>query len=183
MLRGYFAIPGILRAGLVRGRSPVPARFLNLCLGPFLAVLLSAPLAAQTTGELSGVVSDDRGQPLAGALISIESPFLIAPQRTQISDKVGRFTFPSLPIGTYQVTVELEGSATQQVEEVEITVKKTTNLHVRLSPSTVLDQINVTSRTPVVDPTQISQSQVFDLEYLETATIGLLNRDYLDVIK
>jgi len=179
----YVPRPGLLDTGQHRAAPPAVTRSGSAGLFFIPLFLLAVPLYSQTTGELTGVVSEESGRALVGASIAIESPALISPQKSQVSDQAGRFTFPALPIGAYQVTVELEGYASQQVEDVEVVVKKTTHLQVRLSPSTIRDQINVTSRTPVVDPNQTSLSQVFDLEYLETGTIGSINRDYLEVVK
>jgi hypothetical protein len=148
-----------------------------------LAALASSPILSQTSGELRGVLSDDTSRPLAGALVTVTSPALLRGQNNAISDRVGRFAFHGLPPGDYSVVADLEGFASQKVENVAIRLKRTAELHIQLSPSKFEDEIGVVSRTPMIDPTQVSQGQVFDLEYLETAPIGISARDYLGVIK
>ncbi|MDH3254451.1 MAG: TonB-dependent receptor [Acidobacteriota bacterium] len=147
------------------------------------AALAHAPLPAQTSGDLTGVLADDADRPLPGALVTIGSPALLRGRTDTITDRAGRFAFHGLPPGSYTVTADLEGFASQQVEDVEIRLKRSTELHIQLSPSKFQDEIGVVSRTPMIDPNQVSQSQTFDLEYLETAAIGIAGRDYLGIIK
>ena len=66
--------------------------------------LVSRPAAAAAT-ELTGIVSDRGGLPLAGAVVSAigsESAFAV-------SDREGRFTFRTLPQGPYIVRAHLQG--------------------------------------------------------------------------
>jgi hypothetical protein len=147
------------------------------------ALLLTLPLSAQTTGGLIGVVSDDKGEPLWGATVTIESPSLIGGPRSQWTDTSGRFAFTALAVGAYTVRAELNRYAPQQLTDVEVRLKRTTQLHAQLSPVTVEEQITVRAESLAVDPLQVSQGQVFDAEYLKLATIGVTVRDYLSVIK
>lgn len=148
-----------------------------------LAALANTALPAQTSGDLTGILSDGTDRSLPGALVTTSSPVLLRSRTDTITDRIGRFAFHGLPPGSYTVTAELEGFASQKVEGVEVRLKRTTELQIQLSPSKFQDEIGVVSRTPMVDPTQVSQGQVFDLEYLETAAIGISSRDYLGIIK
>jgi outer membrane receptor protein involved in Fe transport len=60
---------------------------------------------AAAYGELQGIVSDDRGEPLAGAVVSA----LGSTTAFAISDPAGRFAFRSLPPGPYLVRAHLSG--------------------------------------------------------------------------
>jgi outer membrane receptor protein involved in Fe transport len=120
------------------------------------------------------------GQALPGAGITLESSTLLRSELLEISDRVGRFAFHGLAPGSYTVTADLEGFAGQRVENVEVHLKRAAELRIELSPSRIRDEIEVVSRTPVVDPTQVSQGHLFDLDYLENAAI---DRGYLEVVK
>ena len=81
--------------------SPADAQF---ALRPQPLQQSSAP-ASITPGELHGVIHDDKGQPLAGAVVSaLGSTTLFA-----VSDREGRFAFRSLPAGPYLVRAHLQG--------------------------------------------------------------------------
>ena len=71
------------------------------------AFALAATAAAQglQTGTLRGVVHDPQGLVVASATVTITSPAMQAPRSTTTDDH-GRYAFPSLPPGEYQVTIE-----------------------------------------------------------------------------
>ena len=64
-----------------------------------------ARVAASTFGELHGTVEDEKGRPLAGAIVSA----LGASTVFAVSDSEGRFAFRNLAIGPYLVRVHLQG--------------------------------------------------------------------------
>src|SRR5262245_55446991 len=61
-------------------------------------------VAAARHGELHGLVQDDRGQPLAGAIVSA----LGSTSAFAISDNEGRFTLRDLPPGPYLLRAHLQ---------------------------------------------------------------------------
>jgi outer membrane receptor protein involved in Fe transport len=149
-----------------------------------LAALFLAPaLCAQTTGHLTGIVLDNGGRPLAAATVTIESPFLIGGPRSQSTAEDGRFSFPAVAVGVYDVRIERERFAPQSVIDVEVHLRRTSEVQVQLSPTAVEERILVTSETPMVDPVQVSQGHVFTADYLRNAIVGTVNRSYLSVIK
>src|SRR3982751_484140 len=56
-------------------------------------------------GSIQGVVSDERGGPLAGAMVSV----LGAKSGMAVTDAYGRFLIEALPSGVYIVRVHLAG--------------------------------------------------------------------------
>ena len=87
----------------------------GLPLGAFL--LLAASASAQVT-TLEGYVKDDKGAPIVGAKVIL--------QRTDIkgnyvlkSDKKGHYGHYGLPIGTYNVSCEVDGKQIDQISGVK----------------------------------------------------------------
>ncbi|MBI3049916.1 MAG: TonB-dependent receptor [Acidobacteria bacterium] len=83
-----------------------------------LASLASAPQAS-----VHGIVLDDRGRPLAGAVVTA----LGATTSFAVSDEGGRFAFQNLPFGPYLVRAHLQGylpprARLVQVNRVSLTV-------------------------------------------------------------
>ncbi len=71
---------------------------------------------AATQGMINGVVLDDAGRPLAGAMVSaLGSTVAFA-----LTDRQGRFSLESLPLGAYTVRVHLEGYAPSRRQVVEV---------------------------------------------------------------
>ena len=74
-----------------------------------LVLSLSSPLHAQvTSGTVSGTVKDSSGGVVAEAKVTVSSPE-IGLTRTVNSSSDGNFVFPSLPPGTYTISVEAPG--------------------------------------------------------------------------
>jgi len=64
-----------------------------------------AQIASAAQGELQGLVTDDRGEPLAGAVVSA----LGSTSAFAVTDRAGRFAFRTLPPGPYLVRAHLTG--------------------------------------------------------------------------
>ena len=77
-----------------------------VCLG---LLARAVPAAAQvSTGEIFGKVTDSTGAVLPGVTVTLASPALIQPQTVATAES-GGYRFPSIPIGTYNVSFDLTG--------------------------------------------------------------------------
>lgn len=70
------------------------------------ALALAAPVAAQSTGMIKGVVTDDKGQPVEGAKVFIEMQGGTGRKYEGKTDKKGEFIQIGLGGGSYKVTAE-----------------------------------------------------------------------------
>ena len=84
--------------------------FLLLLLFVGVALILPASIKAQSspTGSLSGVVQDANGAILAGVTVSVRNTGT-GQTRTATTNNEGSWTIPVLPVGIYEVTIELAG--------------------------------------------------------------------------
>ena len=73
-------------------------------------------VAAATRGAIQGLVVDERGAPLAGAVISA----LGSTTAFAVSDRAGRFTLSSLPPGAYVLRAHLQGFVPARARMVEV---------------------------------------------------------------
>jgi tetratricopeptide (TPR) repeat protein len=78
--------------------------------------LLAGGAWAQTT-SLEGDVKGDDGQPVKGALVKIERKDIRGNYKVK-TDKKGHYFHAGLPIGTYKITVEIEGKDRDVVDNV-----------------------------------------------------------------
>jgi TonB-dependent starch-binding outer membrane protein SusC len=67
-------------------------------------LLLPGEIAAQTTGTVTGRVTDPTGQPIAGAQV-----YLAGTQRGQLTNQEGRFLIANVPVGDYDVRATIIG--------------------------------------------------------------------------
>lgn len=82
------------------------------------AVLLFAcALVAQVT-TLEGSVKDDKGQPLKGAVIKLERTDIKGHYQVK-SDKKGHWFYTGLPLGTYNISCEVDGQVVDNVSNVK----------------------------------------------------------------
>lgn len=109
--------------------------------GFLLAV--ASPAAAQSTGTVSGRVSDATTDvPLAGAQVVI-----VGTQLGAIVAENGSFVIPNVPAGTYVVRAQMLGYAVGEVE-VSVSAGGTAQAMLALRPSAIgLDEIVVTGTT------------------------------------
>ena len=126
--------------------------FTSACVFALLAALLVAPLSAQeTVGSVAGtVVSADDGSKLPGVTVTLKSDATGVSQ-IQITGDGGRFQFPSLAVGSYTVTAQLEGFQTLEEKGVAVSVGRSTALNIRMPAGGVEDTITVTSAVPTID--------------------------------
>jgi tetratricopeptide (TPR) repeat protein len=77
------------------------------------ALAMAAPVAAQSTGMVKGIVTDDKGQPVDGAKVTIEMTGGTGRRFESKSNKKGEFIQIGLNSGAYKVTAEKDklGSA------------------------------------------------------------------------
>jgi outer membrane receptor protein involved in Fe transport len=112
-----------------------------------LAITLMTSLAgAATTGKLSGKVTNEKKEPLAGVNIRLEGQRLGA-----ISDEQGNYFILGVPGGTYTVRANLLGQAPYTATEVEIRPDFTTTLNVAMRTEAVqMTEVHVEAERPLL---------------------------------
>jgi len=136
-------------------------------------VLLLASLAlsgialAQTTGNIRGEVTDETGGVLPGATATITSEALIGGSRTVVTNDIGVYRFPSIPIGTYVVEITMDGFNSYRVEGVEVPLNGTATVEAALPLATVAEVVTVSGEPPLIDVTDSGGSAGWRGELIE----------------
>ncbi len=92
-------------------------RLLMLVAAVLAAAIIASPAFAQTTGMVKGKVLDQKGQPIEGAKITIESMDPgVNRSYTVNSNKKGEFAQIGVPPGQYKVTAEKERIGAQSFD-------------------------------------------------------------------
>ena len=90
----------------------------------FALSLLASPCVAQTTnGSMNGTVVDPSGSPVGGVQIQVTNKDTGA-QRTVTTSDSGSYIVPQLPPGTYDVSVQKTGFATEDRASVQLLVNQ-----------------------------------------------------------
>jgi hypothetical protein len=118
--------------------------------GIILTCLLFSPAMAQTTtGSLGGRVTDDKNQPIAGAIVTVTAPSIQGTKKA-VTDVGGEYTVPFLPPSP-KAMVEVEAPGYSKVQfPVEIQPGVITTRHASLGG---------TAETVVVSTTMVSPRQ------------------------
>ena len=115
-------------------KSPVKLQF-----SLWIILVVSNLLVAQTTGKISGTVTDaETGEPLPGANVVVEGELIGA-----ATDNNGRFHVINVRPGEYTVIVNVIAYKPIHVENVRVSVNRTFSLDVKMTP-TVLEGETVT---------------------------------------
>ena len=131
-------------------------RVLSLLLMLPLLAAPAAPAAAQgvTTGSLTGTVTDERQQPIAGAsVIAIHQPSGTTYETTTRAD--GRFSIIAMRVGgPYAVTVSYSGTGTAfepaTQDAVEINLGVATDLNLQVTAIAVQESVTVVGTSDTV---------------------------------
>jgi len=136
-----------------------------------LLLLTSAPtLAQQTTGSIAGRVRDQQGAATPGATITARNPET-GFTRTEPSDGEGVYRLAALPVGHYDVIVELQGFATITNHGVDVNVAQTHTVDFTLTIAAREETVSV-SAVALVDRTSSSVGQVVDPNRIENLPLN-----------
>ena len=102
----------------------------------YVIILFLTTLFSQTTGKLSGSVSDEDKNSLYGVNVLIQDTYYGA-----ASDEDGLFYIINVPPGSYTVRFDIIGYKSIEVQDVSISVNKTTRLDVNLEETTVEGEV------------------------------------------
>ena len=146
-----------------------------------MCVCISAcALSAQETisyGTISGQVSDSQGAVVTGATVTAWQIDTNLPRET-VTDHEGRFRFPYLRVGRYQVVVRLAGFANVS-RNVTVTVGSAFELPVTIHPAGLDTSVTVSTDATVLEG---ARSQIAGtVSQAEVATLPLNGRNFLDL--
>src|SRR5215471_1911969 len=116
------------------------------------ALLFFAALgSAQTvTGGLDGHVTDAAGGAIPNARVTANDP-VAGVERTTRTNAAGYFSMPFVPIGTYSVSVSMQGFSTLTSQGNQVALNKITTLNLVLEVSAVQSSVTVTGQNDLVD--------------------------------
>src|SRR6185295_4796824 len=116
--------------------------------GLFMLVISGVALAQQTTGAMSGRVTDAQALPVPGATVTVTGPQGL---KTVVTDSDGRFAVPFLTPGQYDIHVELQGFKTVDRKNVQVALGQTVNLPIGMEVGALSESVQVTASVPIID--------------------------------
>ena len=110
------------------------------------------PVRAQVFAELSGTVRDQTGATIANASVSAKNTDTGA-LRSIVTDGEGRYRFPAMPVGQYEIRGAKPGFSEEVRTGVRLVVNQSATVDMTLPLGESSQQVTVTGDAPLVDVT------------------------------
>ncbi|MBA2304012.1 MAG: TonB-dependent receptor [Acidobacteria bacterium] len=133
--------------------------------------MASTAAAQQTTGTITGRIVDAQGSAVPGVTVTgknTQTGFV----RSDVSDGEGVYRLTALPVGTYDLTAELQGFSRYESKGLVLNVGQTMSLEVPMKVATLSETVTVTGETPLIETTSSSVGGVVDLGRVENLPLN-----------
>src|SRR5712692_5052444 len=116
---------------------------------------------AQITAGLTGTVTDASGAVIPGAKVRV-TRVDTGTQREGMSNDSGRYEFPTLPPGNYNITVQKEGFKQVAQEGVRLEVNQVARIDFALQLGAVAETVEVKAAAPLLESSTSAVGQVIE---------------------
>src|SRR5438552_1012069 len=122
----------------------------SLMLVVILFLFTASGFAQAGLATLRGKAIDQQGGVLPGATVTVRHVETNT-TRTSVTEATGQYFLPSLPAGTYELTVELSGFTTAKRTDVVLRVGQEAEIDVVLGVGTVQENVTVAGQAALVE--------------------------------
>ena len=129
----------------MRKRSVCVVAVLILMLG-----IAPSALAQRTTATVRGTVADETGGQMPGVKVSIDNPET-GFSREAFTNESGNYNFSGLPVGTYNLSAELDGFKTAVQTGLRLNVADTREVNLTLELGAITEEITTTAASVPVE--------------------------------
>ena len=140
---------------------------------------LITPALAQTTGSISGEVKDEKEAVINGATVSVRNVKTNETRTTQ-SDSDGRYRFPGMPVGDYEVTVESSGFAKYVQSGITLVLNQQATVNATMKTGGVAEVVNIVENASILNTTTTEVGTRFDNKRLAELPIAT-NRNVYNI--
>lgn len=141
---------------------------LFLVIGLFFAVF--SIKAQSATATLSGIVSDEQGAVIAGAIVKI-SDSAKSFERTATTNSDGNFIFTQLSPSNYAVKVNKDGFAESQISNVVLNVNDQSSIKIELKVGAANATVTVTDEAALINDSP-TVSTVINRQFIENQPLN-----------
>jgi hypothetical protein len=135
--------------------------------------------SAQTTGTLSGTVQDEKGAAIAGATVTARHVETNTSRAAQ-TDSDGRYRLTNMPVGHYEITVEVASFAKYVQTGVELLLNQDAVVNAEMKPAGVEAVVNVTENASLLNTSTVEVGTRFDERRLSELPLAT-NRNVYNV--
>ncbi len=156
----------------------------KVLIGIALMALLTTLMWSQGLfATLTGVVSDPSGAVVANAKVTLRNAES-GDVRDSVTDSQGYYTFASVPVGTYDVTVEAPGFQSSKTSGVGLGGGEKKNVNVALAVGSTNQTVEVSGSADIITPEDSGEkASVLTTEQLQNyVQTGSNAAEYLKII-
>jgi hypothetical protein len=136
------------------------------------ALSVSVPaFAQQTTGSVIGRVADQQGAAVPGVTVTAtnsDTGF----ERVVTTDAEGLYRLAALPVGVYDVVIELQGFTRIERNDLVVNVSRAVDLDVTLRVAQFAETVTVSGDTPIISTSSSELGQVVDMARIENLPLN-----------
>ena len=118
-------------------------------------------------GEISGVVVEESGESLPGAMVTLTGKNLFQKELSLVSDAKGSFRFLNLNPGIYQIDFSLNGFSKLRLDKIEVRVGQSNALRAVLTPAKMQSEVTIVAAAPLIDTKVTQLSTNFNAETIK----------------
>ena len=122
-----------------------------------LLVFAAVGLAQNDRGTVTGTVTDPTDATVPGAKLVLRNTETGALSETQTTP-TGNYTFTSLPVGTYDLTVQAAGFKTEVEKQLAVQIDQTLRLDVKLEVGSATESVTVSATAEMLKTENAEQS-------------------------
>src|SRR6266404_7669464 len=146
-------------------------------------LLLYVSLAIQgsaqvNTASLTGQVTDTAGAVIPNVSVTVKNKATAA-ERSTNTDSSGYYTFSSLPVGVYSVTIELQGFKRAVHESISLEVGQKARLDTLLEVGAVSESVIVATSPPLLTTQEATTGSVIESRMISDLPLAARNWDDL----
>ena len=153
----------------------------QICVSVFaaLALLSIEVLQAAVTGSVSGTITDATGGVIPSASVAITNTAQ-GVKTTTTTDARGVYTFPSLPVGIYNLVVDAAGFKSRSRDGITVDLDSVQDFSFALEVQERTEELTVTENSAHVETESTQVGQVVTTRQM--TAIALNGRSYTDLL-
>jgi hypothetical protein len=144
-----------------------------------LVCVLTVTGKAQTSGEITGLVTDSSGAAVVGANVTVTNKATGAMRKITTNGE-GLYTFPSLLPGIYELKIEQSGFKTAQLDNIKLEVQQTARLDVAMEVGQVSETVAITTNSALLNTENTTIGTVIENKIV--TELPLNGRQYLNLV-
>ena len=149
------------------------------CAAVFLWMGHETILGAATTGSISGTLTDPSGSVIPGAAVTATHAAQGIQNKT-ITDSKGFYSFPSLPVGTYDVKAELQGFKPRDRKGLVVDLDSALQVDLTLEMAEKIEEITVLENAVQIETASTQMGEVVTGKAM--TGVALNGRSFTDLL-